>query len=254
MLILPSGNDNQRETVEEAGYLASASDLMIGILFVFIIMVVMLIQKVDAVQRGDKQESPLSSVVLIIGEKFKEAGLTVSIDPNSGVIGLPADTLFPSNSAVLTKDSQETLKKIARSLAQILPCYVYSERRNRSFNCPENNESAEIETIFFEGHTDSDPLQLGNYTNWHLALDRSRAVYDVLTEGKLQEYRNERKLDVFGISSYADKRTKKNMLNIEDKSMSRRVELRFVLAFKSDSQRSSAATKTINTITNAVPQ
>jgi flagellar motor protein MotB len=114
-------------------------------------------------------------------------------------------------------------------------------------------EGAEIETIFFEGHTDSDPLQLGNYTNWHLALDRSRAVYDVLTEGKLQDYRNERKLDVFGISSYADKRTKKN-LGLEDKSKSRRVELRFVLAFKPESQRSSVEKKTTNSITNAVPQ
>ena len=109
MLVLPSGNDNQRETVEEAGYLASASDLMIGILFVFIIMVVLLIQKVDAVQKGEKQKDPLASAVLIIGEKFNEAGLAVSIDPNSGVIGLPADTLFPSNSAVLNEKSKETL-------------------------------------------------------------------------------------------------------------------------------------------------
>jgi outer membrane protein OmpA-like peptidoglycan-associated protein len=253
MLVLPSGNDNQRETVEEAGYLASASDLMIGILFVFIIMVVLLIQKVDAVQKGEKQKDPLASAVLIIGEKFNEAGLAVSIDPNSGVIGLPADTLFPSNSAVLNEKSKETLQKVRISLSQILPCYVFSERGNRPFNCPENNEGAEIETIFFEGHTDSDPLQLGNYTNWHLALDRSRAVYDVLTEGKLQDYRNERKLDVFGISSYADKRTKKN-LGLEDKSKSRRVELRFVLAFKSDSKRSAIAAKTTDTITNVVPQ
>jgi chemotaxis protein MotB len=253
MLLLPSNNDNQHETVEEAGYLASASDLMIGILFVFIIMVVMLIQKVDAVQRGDKQKDPLASAVLIIGEKFKEAGLAVSIDPNSGVIGLPADTLFPSNSAVLNENSKETLKKVRASLVQILPCYVYSERGRRPLNCPDNSDNAEIETIFFEGHTDSDPLQLGNYTNWHLALDRARAVYDVLTEGKLQDYQNERKLDVFGTSSYADKRTKKN-LGIEDKSKSRRVELRFVLAFKPDSQRTSITNKTTNTIINSLSQ
>jgi chemotaxis protein MotB len=253
MIILPSNNSNQHETVEESGYFASASDLMIGLLFVFIIMVVVLSQKVDAIQKGETQKDPLASAVLIIGEKFKEAGLAVSIDPNSGVIGLPADTLFPSNSAVLNENSKETLKKVRASLAQILPCYVYSERTRRPTNCPSNIENAEIETIFFEGHTDSDPLQLGNYTNWHLALDRARAVYDVLTEGKLQDYQNERKLDVFGISSYADKRTKK-VIGIEDKSKSRRVELRFVLAFKPDSQKTATTDKTINSITNKVSQ
>lgn len=250
MIILPSGRNNQHETVEEAGYFASASDLMIGLLFVFIIMVVMLSQKVDDLQKGEGEKDPLASAVLIIGQKFKDAGLQVVIDPASGVIGLPADTLFGFNSSVLNENSIATLGKAKNSLAEILPCYIYSERSNRSSKCPANDEEVEIETIFIEGHTDSAPLKQGNYTNWHLGLDRARAVYDVLTEGKTQSYQNERKLDVFGISSYADKRLKRKF-GIENASESRRVELRFVLAYKPDSKKGKVAKATTN-ITNTI--
>jgi len=228
MIILPSGRNDQHETVEEAGYFASSSDLMIGLLFVFIIIVVMLSQKVETLQKGESEKDPLASAVLIIGQKFKDAGLQVVIDPASGVIGLPADTLFGFNSAVLNENSIATLRKAKISLTEILPCYIYSERLNRSPSCPVNVEDAEIETIFIEGHTDSAVLQQGNYTNWHLGLDRARAVYDVLTEGKQQSYQNERKLDVFGISSYADERPSDK----SEAAKNRRVELRFVLAFQ----------------------
>ena len=250
MIILPTSRNNQHETVEEAGYLASASDLMIGLLFVFIIMVVILSQKVDAIQNGENQKDPLASTVLIIGQKFKDAGLNVVIDPSSGVIGLPADTLFSFNSAVLNDNSKITLAKAKDSLVEILPCYIYSERAKRSQICPTNDEEIEIETIFIEGHTDSAPLKQGNYTNWHLGLDRARAVYEVLTEGKPQSYQNERKLDVFGISSYADKRVKKKF-GVEDAEASRRVELRFVLAYKPDSKKSKIA-KTTTDLTNSL--
>ena len=75
MIILPSGRN------EEAGYFASSSDLMIGLLFVFIIIVVMLSQKVETLQKGESEKDPLASAVLIIGQKFKDAGLQVVIDP-----------------------------------------------------------------------------------------------------------------------------------------------------------------------------
>jgi flagellar motor protein MotB len=245
MIFLPSSPNKSAQNAEETGYLASASDLMIGLLFVFIIMVVMLSQRVDSIQKGENNNDPLASAVLMIGQKFKEAGLNVVIDPQSGVIGLPADALFGFNSAVLNDNAAQTLKKARESLTKILPCYVHSERAARPLDCPPNEEQVEIDTIFIEGHTDSKPLQQGNYTNWHLALDRARAVYDVLTEGKPQSYQNERKLDVFGISSYSDKRLVKS-LSMEDSEKSRRVEMRFILAFKPDAQKGKTAREALD--------
>jgi chemotaxis protein MotB len=229
MLFIPPPAKADREEVEEAGYLASASDLMVGLLFVFIIMVVILSQRVEEITNGGKNNDPLESAVRTIGQKIQQSGVPVVIDPSSGVITLPADTLFPKGLAELNTDGIEVLGRAKVALNGILPCYIYSERENRS-NCPPNPNEVEIETIFIEGHTDSTPLQRGIYTNWHLGLDRAHAVYDVLTVGSMQYFKNERSLDVVGISSYADKRPNKD--DPKDDAKNRRVELRFVLAFK----------------------
>jgi flagellar motor protein MotB len=235
MLFIPPPAKADREEVEEAGYLASASDLMVGLLFVFIIMVVILSQRVEDAKVGTKKADPLESAVRTIGKKIQQSGVPVVIDPASGVITLPADTLFPKGLAELNSGGIEVLGRAKVALNSILPCYIYSERKNRS-NCPSNPNEVEIETIFIEGHTDSTPLQRGIYTNWHLGLDRARAVYDVLTVGSMQEFKNERSLDVVGISSYADKRPNKD--DPKDDAKNRRVELRFVLSFKPQENKS----------------
>ena len=229
MLFIPPPAKADREEVEEDGYLASDSELMVGLLFVFIIMVVILSQRVEEAESGSKNNDPLESAVRTIGKKIQQAGVPVVIDPASGVITLPADTLFPKGLAELNSGGIEVLGRAKVALNGILPCYIFTERKNRS-NCPPNPNEVEIETIFIEGHTDSTPLQRGIYTNWHLGLDRARAVYDVLTVGSMQAFKNERSLDVVGISSYADKRPNKD--DPKDDAKNRRVELRFVLAFK----------------------
>jgi flagellar motor protein MotB len=175
--------------------------------------------------------TPLTPVTTIIGKKLRAGGVNVIIDPTSGVITLPGDALFPLGAADLSTSGKTTLTRAKSILNEILPCYIYSERNRRS-NCPENSENVEIETIFIEGHTDSSPLNRGIYTNWHLGLDRARAIYDVIVPGPMQNFKNERTLEVVGISSYADKRPNKE--NPTDDSKNRRVELRFVLAYKSN--------------------
>jgi chemotaxis protein MotB len=270
MLFIPSAHPDQREEVEEAGYLASASDLMVGLLFVFIIMVVILSQRVliaeaqrptsetipakppatttpdepcspaekvkqpESNSNDQTTQKPSISVTYIIGRKLQEGGVSVIIDPTSGVITLPSDALFPVGIADLNTSGVKVLNRARVILDEILPCYIYSERRFRAANCPENPSEVEIETIFIEGHTDSQPLNRGVYTNWHLGLDRARAVYDVLTAGEIQKFKNERTLDVVGISSYADKRPNKEAP--QDAEKNRRVELRFVLAFKPETK------------------
>jgi|GEM_PF-3239696 len=235
MLFIPTQAKAEREEVEEAGYLASASDLMVGLLFVFIIMVVILSQRVEDAESGSKNNDPPESPVLTIGKIIQKFGVPVVIDPASGVITLPADTLFPKGLANLNAGGIEVLGRAKVALNGVLPCYIYSERKNRT-NCPPNPNEVEIETILIEGHTDATPLQRGIYTNWHLGLDRARAVYEMITVGSMQSFKNERKLDVVGISSYADKRPNKS--DPKDDAKNRRVELRFVLAYKPEINKS----------------
>jgi outer membrane protein OmpA-like peptidoglycan-associated protein len=214
------------EQVEESGYMASASDLMIGLLFIFIVMVMVLLSRKP--EPPETPADPLATVVHTIGTKLQNAGVPVTINQVSGVISLPADTLFARGSADLENLGVRTLRQSTEQLQRVLPCYIYSQRRNLPSDCPPNPQQVEIETILIEGHTDSVPLQRGDYNNWHLGLDRARAVYKVLGSEGMQSFRNERDQPVFGISSYADERpSSKN-----NEAQNRRVELRFVLAFQ----------------------
>lgn len=215
------------EQVEESGYMASASDLMIGILFIFIVMVMVLLARKPEIPI-DNPPDPLAGVVQAIGTRLQKAGVPVAIDQASGVITLPTDTLFARGRPDLEANGVRALRQSAEQLQQVLPCYIYSQRRQLPTNCPPNPQHVEIETVLIEGHTDSVPLRRGDYSNWHLGLDRARAVYKELNAGPMQYFRNEREQPVFGISSYADERPS----NKKDAAQNRRVELRFVLAFQ----------------------
>ena len=215
------------ESADESGYMASASDLMIGLLFIFIVMVmVLLARKPEPAPQAPPD--PLALVVQTIGQRLRAAGVPVTINQASGVITLPADTLFARGRPDLEPQGVETLRLAGEQLQALLPCYVYSQRRQSIEGCPPNPQQVEIETILIEGHTDSVPLQRGDYSNWHLGLDRARAVLKALGSQRLQNLRNQREQPIFGISSYADERP----VDPADASLNRRVELSFVLAFQ----------------------
>lgn len=73
--------------------MASASDLMIGILFIFIVMVMVLLARKPE-EPKEPPPDPLAAVVQAIGSRLQVAGVPVTINQASGVITLPADTLF----------------------------------------------------------------------------------------------------------------------------------------------------------------
>lgn len=224
------------EETGESDYMTSASDLMIGILFIFIVMVMVLLIRPPPASEPINQPTaapvdPLADIVRIIGDELKNAGIPVTIDPASGVISLPSDILFSVGRSDLAPDGVHALQVIAVKLKQILPCYVYSQRQNLPTDCPVNPMRVDIETLLIEGHTDSRPLQRGEYTNWHLGLDRARTVYKMLGQHGVQTFRNVRLQPILGISSYADERPQDR----DYSEKNRRVELRFVLAFQSNS-------------------
>jgi chemotaxis protein MotB len=235
MLIRPRRKQHNQEQVEESGYMASASDLMIGILFIFIVMVMVLLARKPEPAPAPPAD-PLAMVVQAIGERMQRAGVPVNINQASGVVTLPADTLFDKGQPELQALGQSTLRLAAVQLQRILPCYIHSEHMRLPDDCPANPQNVEIETILIEGHTDSTPLHRGEYTNWHLGLDRARAVYRVLNEQGMEHFHNDRDQPVFGISSYADERPQSKT----NEALNRRVELRFVLAYQPNNTPSGA--------------
>jgi chemotaxis protein MotB len=237
LIMLPQQNV-PLEAVEtgESDYMTSASDLMIGILFIFIVIVMVLLIRPPPANEPISQPpaapvDPLADMVRIIGDELKNAGIPVTIDPTSGVISLPSDMLFSVGRSDLAPEGIHALQVIAVKLKQILPCYVHSQRENLSTDCPVNPMRVDIETLLIEGHTDARPLQRGEYTNWHLGLDRAHTVYKILGQHGVQTFQNVRLQPILGISSYADERPQDR----DDAEKNRRVELRFVLAFQPNS-------------------
>lgn len=221
----------------DGGYIASASDLMIGLLFVFIILVVVLAleqrrqqQAVDAQRAGlVGAGDPLIVVTGAIGTALGKALPNVRVDPKTGVISLPEDALFARGSAQLSESGRQVLARAADQLADAMPCFVDNQRRKRS--CPSNPYGHEIETVFIEGHTDSVPFASGGRDNFDLSLARARAVEQVMVlNGPLVNFKNKANQQVFSFSAYADKRPLPNTDPTD--GVNRRVDLRIVLSYK----------------------
>jgi chemotaxis protein MotB len=240
MLIGRTSTARRSEPHAGEGYLASSADLMIGILFIFIIMVVYLAVEIKRVQADNNSRStdPVRSLVDEVGRRLLSNGVRAELDPDSGVISLPSDALFDSGRAVPKKEALEAITKTDAVLREILPCYVTSAPRGNR-NCNQlNQRGVELETVMIEGHTDSDQYANDPTRNWHLGLDRARYIFEELGKGDLGRFKNKKGQPILGVSSYADSRPSKFSASPSDpKAKDRRVELRFILSYQADDEK-----------------
>lgn len=221
----------------ESSYLASASDLMIGLLFIFIILVVVLAleqRRQDTELAAVKGASdPRASVTEVIGQALKDAKLDVRVDPASGVISLPSDTLFALGSSALSASATQAIRDARERLAVVLPCYVASERMHvTSRPCGHNRGMHEIDTIFLEGHTDS-VVNTSPGGNLGLSFNRARSIQQVLLgeDSPLAPFRNAAAQPIFSYSAYGADRL---LPGVDGASaQNRRVDLRIVLKYQS---------------------
>lgn len=213
----------------EQNYLASAADLMIGLLFVFIIMVAFLALQKKAEQEaraGDRD--PRGAVTWAIGEAIRKSLPTVKVDPASGVITLPEELLFDIGSSVLKASAVEKLTLTSQKLADVLRCFVANQRGRAS--CKQNPHGHEIETIFIEGHTDNRPMNREG-GNIKLSLDRAISVNAVMVQGTpLAGFKNKDDHPIFSYSAYAESRPLIKADPSDGKN--RRVDLRVVLTYR----------------------
>jgi chemotaxis protein MotB len=222
------------DSSEGGGYLASTADLMIGLLFIFIILVVIL-----AVRAGSSDpktpdstspSDPRKALVLTLGSGLTGVHPGIRIDPETGVISLPEDLLFASGSSELTPPGRDLLQRAANDFGILLRCFVSNQKQG--YNCTKRNpENHQVETVFIEGHTDSIPFASGPKDNIDLSLDRARAVESVLVSDTLKTFRNVSGQPIFAMSAYGESRPLKGR-SPED-AANRRVDLRFIMQYKS---------------------
>ncbi|MER9428783.1 OmpA family protein [Mesorhizobium sp. M0408] len=238
---------------EDENYFVSMTDMMVGILFIFIILLMVFalnfrqqteksedqikkletaaeaaqsvnaklreIQKdvrseIDSISAADRVRTELLEE---IQAKLKDQGLIVTIDPVSGVVRLGDNAInFPRRVAALDDVASQRVAILARVLADVLPKYTGTA----------GDLPAHLETVFIEGHTDSTGV---DRDNWTLSTERAVNTFRGLSEAEpsLRTLLNSADTEVLSVAGYASTRPIRDFS--DDDGRQRRIDLRFVM-------------------------
>ena len=244
--MLAFDDSQQRNFQEEEGenYFVSMTDMMVGILFIFIIM--LMIFALQFQKQTDSSEDKMNDILQRIEEvtthldilqdeiserledlnqsrrertrllhdierELKAVGLEVQIDPENGVLRLTENAIrFATNRSDLDTEAQLNVQKVAHVLNSVLPRYTSCLFENGEETCRELPPGGAIDTVFVEGHTDKQgsDTEAGDKRNWQLSAERAVSTYRALTkeEPMLRTLRNPDKKEILSVSGYASTR------------------------------------------------
>jgi chemotaxis protein MotB len=226
-----------REGGEGGNYFASMTDLMLGLLFIFIIMLMAFALNLrEAEQNMASATRELSEADLARREMLREVEsilqdrLPVIVDEENGTLQLGDDILFPKGSADSYPEALPKLRLLGHALDRVLPCYAVAAD-SRPLDCADRRKGR-LEAVYIEGHTDATPIRTVRFpSNWELSAARAAETFNRLVDaypglGRLTNDRNER---LIGVSGYGEYRPVDAGGSEEDMKKNRRIELRFIM-------------------------
>jgi chemotaxis protein MotB len=231
---------------EEESYFVSMTDLMVGLLFIFIIMLmVFALQYREAAKKSleAEREKQMTTERLVNAEQVRDDileslqkylqdhGITVQVVKDQGVLRLPEEILFDKALAEINQKGDHAIEVLAQALEFVLPCYARGDHAPLE-NCPPRRGT--IDSIFIEGHTDIDPLapRAGMKDNIDLSAIRAANTYRtlLLKRGDLLGYKNTRGYPVLSVSGYGQYRPAVVDQSLEEnKAKNRRIDLRILM-------------------------
>lgn len=201
------------------------SDLMAGLLGVFVLALAYFMLNVGDIQNQYTGNTEKRNAMLKeIQEQMKQYNVSIQIVEDQGIIRIPAGVLFESGEADINGEGAEHIRELSQVLYQILQ---------------KDDYKGSVDTIFIEGHTDSDPIQ--NHpryrSNWDLSTERA---INTLTElqndnADLKNLKNALGNPIFSCSGYAD--TRPVTTDEDRKAENRRIDLRFTMIPPKESKR-----------------
>lgn len=225
--------------IEEESYFVSMTDMMVGLLFIFILMLMYFsLQYKKTTENLQDAENARSQILQELKKQLESKKIRVTVDEESGILRLPEESLrFPSGQAEIGVDDRPVIESLATALNMVLPCYSKSEIP-KSPDCPTTTHS--LEAVFIEGHTDSDRITLSKQykDNWELSVARSVNTYKEIIVSKvyasgsniLSQLKNREGQYLLSVSGYGEKRPIVNNDSDEHKRMNRRIDIRFVMS------------------------
>lgn len=216
---------------EENPYWMSFSDLMSGLLVIFILAAVALIieltlksEKIDAsIEELKRAEEARRNILVDIKEELAKQNIIVEIVENDTVLRIPESTLsFESAKDTLPQDDQTQRDVYAIGVA--LHTAITREERWKY-----------LDTVFVEGHTDSVGIWYRGKGNWGLSTDRAVSIWkvwqnDLALTPNLNELKNFNEQLLFSVSGYADTRRVDLVEKTEEqRARNRRIDIRFTV-------------------------
>lgn len=209
-------------------YWMSFSDMMSGMLIIFILVCIALLYKLsqieDDVNEGiDELNKSIEVRTKILKEMKKELreqiGIIVEITDNDSVLRIPHSSFkFDTGSYEIN----ENLKEKAKKIGEILYTAIKKDDRWTS-----------LETVFIEGHADERDAPEFRHGNWNLSAMRAIELWrfwiDKTDYGiELSDLENLDGKKLFSVSGYAATRPViKNATNEKEHSQNRRIDIRF---------------------------
>jgi flagellar motor protein MotB len=226
------GVRRSRRAEEEESYFISMADMMVGLLFVFIILLMYFAMQFQQKSRalsdaGEVRKHILQDLAKRIAKERPD--LDVKIDTRTGVLRLPAAVLFSKGDFRLSRAGQEAVGVVARAMKDVLPCYTWPQR---TVGCSYRSESV-IDAIFVEGHTDTDALTGSGPISDNMDLSALRATNTfravAAAEPLLNRLHNRDDRPILSVSGYGPDRPVTMGTDEAAKSLNRRIDLRFLM-------------------------
>ncbi|MEG1825281.1 MAG: OmpA family protein [Cloacibacillus sp.] len=185
---------------DEDCFTISISDLMAGLLSIFILVLIAFALNFKA--HNDKlisnQEIRTQMLERIDRELKGQNILSIEVKKDIGVINFPSTSLFTKGNDKLSPQGQTLIKKFTIILYKVLN---------------DENYKGKVETVFIEGHTDGDnyatQLERIGRDNWWLSTQRAIATWKLMKATKKEvesELKNSSGQPLFSCSGYADTR------------------------------------------------
>ncbi len=233
-------------------YLASVSDLVSALIFVFIIMLAVFAYQLANVTEGlTAADETRRQMLQAIADRLQTAGIRVQVLYEQGVLRLSDNAInFPSGGETPVAGHHANVGRLARAIAEVVPCYVLPRGSlgagpaadERATHCwtpadPANYECQAVdfpwllETLLIEGHTDDVPVASGNRFRDNLELSSMRAatVHRMITacEPGMERLSNTQRQPILSTSGYGSARPA--TLDADRAGENRRIDLRFLL-------------------------
>jgi flagellar motor protein MotB len=231
---------------DDEGYFISMSDMLTGLLFIFIILLLYFAQTFQkTTQELTGANEARTKLLKEIESEMNKAGFKAKAYPEEGVLRLENIAMFKEDEAELLPAGKMAVDKLAQLFLIKLPCFSYVRPGSRIRPCPSSKHSNQfIDTILIEGHTDNQPRPglNGRDTNIDLSANRSISTYerlrlldnhsiDYLVNRTVGSDGNPLYFPILSVSGYGFTRPRPDSRSDseKDRERNRRIDIRFLM-------------------------